>query len=177
METLQIKDALSVISERKSVRHYTGEPVSKEDLIKLLHAAMTAPSAMHMLPWNFVVINDREKLKKLEEGMPFTKMLVNAGTGIVVCATPGDAALGREEFSIIDCTCASENILLAAEALGLGAVWTAVYPEEMLMEFVRKVLDIPSYVIPLNLIPVGHPTGEDKAKNRSDPKYIHWNKW
>lgn len=172
-----IHDALTVIEERKSVRHYTGEKVSKEDIEKILRAGMAAPAAVHMLPWKFIVITDKIKIKTLADGLPFAKMLADAGTAIVVCAVPQEAALGNETFAIIDCTCASENILLAAEALGLGAVWTAVYPNKLLMEFIRKELNIPSGIIPLNVIPIGNPTGEDKTKEKYDPDNIHWEQW
>jgi len=177
METVMLKDALTVIQERKSVRSYTGEPVSKEDIDKLLRAAMAAPAAIHMIPWKFIVVTDKLKLKALADGLPFAKMLIKAGTGIVVCAVPEEAAMSSEAFAILDCTCASENILLAAEALGLGAVWTAVYPNKELMDFVRKELNIPQHIIPLNVIPVGHPTGEEKSQDKYDAKNIRWEKW
>ena len=172
-----IHDALTVIEERKSVRHYTGERVRKEDIEQILRAAMAAPAAVHMLPWKFIVVTGSQKIKELANGLPFAKMLTEAGTAIVVCAVPQEAALGNEDFAIIDCTCASENILLAAEALGLGAVWTAVYPNKQSMDFVRSVLNIPSDIIPLNLIPIGYSTGEDKAKEKFDPSNIHWEQW
>lgn len=177
METVLLKDGLTIIRERKSVRNYTGEPVTKEDIDKLLHAAMAAPAAIHMLPWKFIVITDKTKLKALADGLPFAKMLVRAGTGIVVCAVPQEAAMGSEEFAVLDCCCASENILLAAEAMDLGAVWTAVYPNKELMAFVRRELGIPQHVIPLNIIPIGHPAGEEKAQDKYDIKNIHWEKW
>ena len=177
METVMLKDLLTVIYERKSVRSYTGKAVSKEDIDKLLRAAMAAPAAIHMMPWKFIVVTDKAKLKALADGLPFAKMLIKAGTGIVVCAVSKEAAMSSEEFAILDCTCASENILLAAEALGLGAVWTAVYPNKELMDFVRNELNIPQHVIPLNVIPVGHPTGEEKSQDKYDVKNIHWEKW
>jgi len=177
METVMFKDALTIIRERKSVRGYTGEPVSKEDIDKLLRAAMAAPAAMHMPPWRFIVVTDKARLKALTDGLPFAKMLVEAGTGIVVCAVPQEAAMGSEDFAILGCACASENILLAAEALRLGAVWTAVFPRQELMDFVRNELNIPGDIIPLNIIPVGHSAGEEKTQDKYDEKNIHWEKW
>jgi nitroreductase len=177
METTMVKEGLAVIRERKSVRSYTGEPVNKEEIDQILHAAMAAPAAVHMLPWKFIVITDKAKLQSLAKGLPFAQMLPKAGTAIVVCAVPEEAAMGNEMFAILDCTCASENILLAAEALGLGAVWTAVYPDNELMDFVRQELAIPGYVIPLNIIPVGHPTGEEKFRDKFNAKNIHWEQW
>ncbi len=176
METM-IHDALTVIQERKSVRSYTGQVVSKEDIDIILRAAMAAPAAIHMLPWKFIVVQNKELLEKLADGLPFAKMLITSGTGIVVCADPQEAAMGNEAFALLDCACASENILLAAEALGLGAVWTAVYPNKESMEFVRKTLAIPVRVIPLNVIPVGYPMGEEKAKDKFNQANIHWEKW
>jgi len=177
METVLHKDALTIIRERKSVRSYTGEPVSKGDIDIILRAAMAAPAAIHMMPWKFIVVTEKTTLKTLADGLPFAKMLVTAGTAIVVCAVPQEAAMGSEEFAILDCSCASENILLAAAALGLGAVWTAVYPGKELMAFVKRELGIPPHVIPLNIIPIGHPAGEEIAKDKYDIKNIHWEKW
>lgn len=172
-----LKDALTVIQERKSVRNFTGEPASREDIEQLLHAAMAAPAAVNMRPWKFIVITDKRTLAELMEGLPYAKMLLKAGTAIVVCAMPDEAAGGSEAFAILDCTCATENILLAAEAMGLGAVWTAVYPRKEIMDFVRIKLNIPFNVIPLNIIPVGYPTGEEEAKDKFDSRNIHWEKW
>lgn len=177
METVMLKDALDIIHQRKSVRSYTGELASKEEIDLILRAAMAAPVAIHMIPWKFIVVRDKAKLRTLADGLPFAKMLTQAGTGIVVCAATKEAALSSEEFAIMDCSCASENILLAAEALGLGAVWTAVYPGKELMDFVRKELNIPKHIIPLNIIPVGHPTGEEHSQDKYDAKNIHWEKW
>jgi nitroreductase len=177
MKTEIAKDALTAILQRKSVRNYTGEVVQRADLIQLLKAAMAAPSAVHRLPWKFIVVTNREKLKSLSDGLPFAQMLENAGTGIVVCAVPNEAAGQKESFAILDCACATENILVAAEALGLGAVWTAVYPDKALMDFVRNQLHIPDHVIPLNVIPVGYPVGDEDPREKYDAGNIHWEMW
>lgn len=177
MRTEIATDALTAILHRKSVRNYTGEVVQRDDVMQLLKAAMAAPSAVHKLPWKFIVITNREKLKSLSEGLPFAQMLLKAGTGIVVCAVPREAAGQKESFAILDCACATENILVAAEALGLGAVWTAVYPDKALMDFVRNQLNIPEHVIPLNLIPVGYPVGDENPRKNYDAGNIHWEMW
>lgn len=177
METTLLKDALTVILERKSVRHYTADPVSNEDIEKILQAAMAAPAAVHMLPWKFVVIKERYLLEKLSKGLPFAQMLKQAPVAIVVCAVPEEAAMHSEVYAVLDCACASENILLAAEALGLGGVWTAVYPNKEIIDFVKETLEIPDRVIPLNIIPIGHPAGDEVTKDKYDKKNIHWEKW
>jgi nitroreductase len=163
--------------DRKSVRHFTGETISKKEIQDILRAAMAAPSAVQMLPWIFIVVTDKQMLEALSAKLPFAKMLPEAGTAIIVCVDPRLAAMGKEEFAILDGACASENILLAAEALDLGAVWTAVYPSKELMDEVRKLLGIPPAIIPLNVIPVGHSTGEDKPKRKFKDNVIHWQKW
>jgi nitroreductase len=172
-----IPDALTVIHSRKSVRNFTGEGVTAEQLDILLRAGMCAPTAVNMQPWSFVVVTSRSMLDSLADGLPFAKMLYKAGAAIIVCAIPEKAFDKRTEYAIIDCSLASENILLAAEAIGLGAVWTAAYPYDDRAGFVRKVLNIPQDIIPLNVIPIGHPTGEDKPKDKYKPENIHKEKW
>jgi nitroreductase len=170
-------DALSVIHSRKSVRSFTGEPVGRETLDRLLRAGMAAPTAVNRQPWAFIAVTNRKTLDSLAAGLPYAKMLQKAGAAIIVCALPDKAYEKKAEFAIIDSSCASQNILLAAEALGLGAVWTAAYPEKERMDFVRKMLNIPQDVIPLNVIPIGYPTGVDKPKDKYNPDNIHWEKW
>ena len=172
-----MKDTFDVIHSRKSVRNFTGEAVAKADLEKMLKAGMAAPTAVNMQPWSFVVVTERKKLDELAAGLPHAKMLLKAGAAIIVCAEPKSAFNKSTDFAIIDASLASENILLAAEALGLGAVWTAVYPDEVKAKHIRSVLKIPEDIIPLNVIPVGHPTGEDKPQDKYKKEKIHWEKW
>jgi nitroreductase len=146
-------------------------------LDKIVRAGMAAPSAVNMQPWSFVVVTCRQTLDMLNDGLPDAKMLGNAGAAIIVCAMPDKAYNGLKEFAVIDSTLAGENILLAAEALGLGAVWTATYPYEDRMNVVRKVLGIPGNIIPLNVIPIGYPVGTDKPKNKYKPENVHWQRW
>jgi nitroreductase len=173
----KMSDALFVIHNRKSVRSFTGQSVSKDALDKIIRAGMAAPTAVNKQPWAFVVVTDRKILEALAAGLPYAKMLDKAGAAIIVCAISAKAYEKSLELAVIDSTCASENILLAAEALGLGAVWTAAYPYKDRMEVARKALSIPQDIIPLNVIPVGHPTGTDKPKDKYKPENIHWEKW
>jgi nitroreductase len=176
-EDANMKDTFSVIHSRKSVRSFTGVPVSKNDLDKIIRAGMAAPTACNMQPWSFVVITDRKKLDTLAEGLPYAKMLFKAGAAIIVCAEPDKAFDKSKDFAIIDASLAGENILLSIEALGLGGLWTAVYPISDRMKHVRAVLNIPEEIIPLNVIPVGVPTGEDKPKVKYKKEKIHWEQW
>lgn len=172
-----VPDAISVIHSRKSVRSFTGEAVSREDLEEILRAGMAAPSAVGRSPWEFIVVTERALLERLREGLPYAKMLDKAGAAIVVCGLPAKAHLQKVEYAVIDSSLASENILLAVEALGLGAVWTAAYPYDDRAAHVRAVLGIPEDVIPLNVIPIGHPTGADKPKEKYRAEMIRWGRW
>ena len=173
----EMSDALSVIHSRKSVRNFTGQSVSKDSLDKMLRAGMAAPTAVNKQPWAFVVVTDRKTLDTLAAGLPYAKMLDKAGAAIIVCAIPEKAYEKSPELAVIDSTWASENRLLAAEILGLGAVWTAAYPYKDRMDVARKVLNIPQDIIPLNVIPIGHPAGADKPKDQYRSENIHWEKW
>lgn len=172
-----MKDTFAVIHSRKSVRSFTGEPVSKNDLDTIIKAGMAAPSAVNLQPWSFIAVTGRKKLDTLAEGLPHARMLFKAGAAIVICTEAEKAYNKSKDTAIIDASLAGENILLSIEALGLGGVWTAAYPYEDRMKHVRSVLGIPQEVIPLNVIPVGIPTGEDKPKNKYNKEKIHWEQW
>ena len=169
---------LDVIFSRKSVRSYTGEVVSKKNLEILLKAAMAAPSGRNQQPWAFIVISDPTILQKLAEGLPYAKMLPEAGAAIVVCgySVPHERPNSKDLWEQ-DCAAATQNILLAAEAMKLGAVWTAVHPYPDRQEFVRKILDIQQDIYPFCIIPVGYPTGEEQPKEKFDSAKVHWERW
>ena len=171
------KDTFSVIHSRKSVRSFTGAAVSTEKLEKIIRAGMAAPTAVNKQPWSFVVVIDKKVIDALATGLPTARGIEKAGAVIIVCAEPEKANMQSKDFAIIDASLASENILLATEALGLGGHWTASYPYEDKMKHVRKVLGIPANIIPLNVILVGVPTGEDKPKDKFQKDKIHWGKW
>lgn len=171
------KETLKIIHNRKSVRHFKADEVSNENLDILLKAGMAAPSAVNSQPWEFIVVTNRNVLDEMADKLPYSKMLFQATAAIVVCAVKEKAHHQLEEFAIIDATLASENILLAAEAIGLGAIWTAAYPYEDRQNIVRKALSVPDSIIPLNVIPIGFPTGEDAPKEKYNESKIHWEKW
>ena len=170
-------NALSVIHNRKSVRNFTGEPVTEMELDVLLKAAMAAPSAVNCQPWEFIVVTERRTLDALGDALPYAKMIYKAGAAIVVCGVPANAHKQMLEYAVIDSSLASQNLLLAAESIGLGAIWTAAYPYPDRMESVRTILQIPSDIIPLNVIPIGHPTGADQFKDKFNPEKIHKEAW
>lgn len=168
-------DALEAILTRRSVRKYTKESVSEELVTQLLRAAMAAPSAGNQQPWQFVVVRHPDVLKKLAEVSPYAGMTRDAALAVVIC---GD--LAREErkgFWVQDCAAATQNLLLAAHALGLGAVWCGLYPREERVEKARAVLGIPSQTVPFALVPVGYPAERPETVDRFDRNRIHTDRW
>lgn len=176
--TKEEKNAIEIIMARKSVRSYISRPVEKEKVDIMLKAAMAAPSAVNKQPWAFIVIDDRDVLNKLAEVLPYAKMTAEAPMAIVVCGDLAKSLNGEfGKYWMLDCSAASENLLLAAEALELGAVWTAIYPEEQRIENVRKVLSLPEHIVPFNLIPIGYPQRNEEAKDKFKQENIHYNQW
>lgn len=183
-EPLKVKAAttsgktLETIFNRKSVRHFTSEKVSREQLNLLVKAAMAAPSAVNKQPWDFVIVDDRATLDKLAEGLPYASMLKSATAAVVVCGNMNKALDGdSQQYWIQDCSAATQNLLLAAESIGLGAVWTGVFPSNERVAHVKNTLSIPETSTPLNVIPIGYPTGEDKPKDKWKESNVHYTKW
>ncbi len=180
--------ALDIIMSRTSIRSFTGDPVSKEQLETILKAGMAAPSAMNGQPWRFVVVTDKEKIASVFGSGFRGEMFTQAGAVIVVCGETtqmrkpfGQPDAPEEEmpnkFWYEDCSAAAQNILLAAKALGLGAVWTAGYPAMERVSSIAYALGIPEKVIPLCVIPVGVPAENPEPKDKWKPENIHWEQW
>jgi nitroreductase len=172
-----MKDFFETVHNRASVRSFKPDPVTGLEWDALLRAAMAAPSAVNRQPWEFIVIEDRKTLDTLADALPYAKMAREAPAAVVVCGVPARAFEGKLEFAVIDASLACENLLLAAEALGLGAVWTAVYPEPSREDPVRKLLGIPAEVVPLAFVPIGKPAGETKPKDKFRGDFIHRESW
>ena len=170
-------ETLRVIKNRRSVRNYLDKPVSEEDLEILIKSGMAAPSAVDMRPWDFLVVKNESTLKALADVMPFGKMLPGAGAAVVVCGVPEKSVPDAPEFWVQDCSAASENILLAAESMGLGAVWLGVYPVKERIEGVKKILNVPENVVPLNILSIGYPKGLEKPKDKFEMEKIHRERW
>jgi len=168
-------DAMNAILSRRSIRKYTAQAVSDETITELLEAAMSAPSAGNEQPWRFLVIKDRETLNEIPRFHPYSRMLDHAPVAILVC---GDKRLEKYEgYWVQDCSAATQNILIAVQAKGLGAVWLGIYPlEERVAEF-RKLLDIPDSVIPFALISIGYPAEQKPPSERFDASRIHHERW
>ena len=168
---------LENIHSRKSVRQFTSDPVSEKQVETLLRAAMAAPTAVNYQPWRFVVVTERRELDEIAGILPYAQMLKQAPLAIIVCGeTTWMGGIGNPYWQQ-DCAAATENLLLAAEALGLGAVWTGVYPNEDLYPKLHDYLNLPANIQPLCCIPVGHPSGKTQPRDKWKPENIHYGKW
>jgi len=160
------------------VRRFKEGSIGEQDLETVLRAGMAAPTAKDCRPWHFIVIREREILDALARELPYAKMAFKAQAGIIVVGDPALQAAGIDfDYWVMDGSAATQNILLAIESLGLGAVWTAVYPRPERIAPVRRILGIPDSVIPLNLIPVGIPMGVEEPRDKYDPERVHVNGW
>lgn len=177
-ETDKSAIVLEAIATRTSIRAYENKPVEADKVEKMLRAAMAAPSAINKQPWAFVVLDNRESLDHLADSLPRNKMLRTAPLAIVVCGDMSKAIEGTGRgFWIQDASAATENMLLAAHALGLGAVWTGVYPDPIRTATVSATLGLPSHIIPLTVVPIGYPAESPTPKDKWKPENIHYNKW
>jgi nitroreductase len=163
-------EALEALLTRRSVRRYTNQPVPDELVDKLLHVAMAAPSAGNEQPWLFVVVRDRGQLKAASAAEQYGGMIAGAQVAVVVCA---DLDLVEHEgFWIQDCAAATQNLLLGAHALGLGAVWVGTYPREERVEGLRRVFGLPENLVAFSVVAIGCPADQPPPADRFDPSRI-----
>lgn len=168
-------DLFEAIINRRSIRKFTQENVTTEDINILLRAAMQAPSACNEQPWHFVVVRNEQMRKSLANELPYSKMAAHAPVVIVVCSDLNqDKAKG---FWVQDCSAAIENMLLAAYGRELGAVWCGIHPVQEREDIVRKLLNLPGNIIPFALVPVGHPDQDLGEANRFRADRVHNERW
>lgn len=166
---------MEAIFERRSIRKYQDRKVETEKIEKLLEAAVAAPSASNKQPWHFVVIKDRARLDHLAEVHSYAKMLKEAPLAIAVCADLNKQK--QHDFWVQDCSAATQNILLEAVSLDLGAVWIGCHPVEEREKVVSDYLEVPAGFKTLSLISIGYPAEEKGKADRLSEDIIHYEKW
>ncbi len=168
-------DFMENMLTRRSVRNYAHQPVEQEKVEQLLRAAMQAPSAGNGQPWHFVVLTDRNLLIEVPKFHPYSKMLPSAALAILVC---GDEKVEKYAHRWpLDCGAATQNILLAAHGLGLGAVWLGIHPNNDRAQGFRNLLKLPDHIHPFSLVSIGYPAERPPAEDRYKPERIHYNQW
>lgn len=169
-------DVIETIYKRRSIRRYQDKKVDREKIITLLKAATSAPTAANCQPWEFVVIDEAEKLSELRDKLVFARY--NAPCAIVVCGNMKLAFKGASrEMWVQDCSAALENILIAATDMGLGTVWIGVYPIPSNIKPLKTLLNMPEHVTPLGVVYVGYPAEEKDARTRFDEKRVYWQEY
>lgn len=172
------KSTIDDIMTRSSVRAYSDKEVEPEKIDTLLHAAMAAPTARNLQPWRFVVINDRALLDTISANFGSMTMAKNASLAIVTCGDLSAAMEGEgRDYWIQDVSAATENLLLAAHAMGLGAVWCGIYPVSSRVTDFSALLSLPDNIIPMACVCIGYPAAESTPKDKWHPEYIRYNSW
>ena len=167
-------DTIKAIKTRRSIRRFNEKVVSEIQIRQLLECAMSAPSAYNRQPWQFIVLADRKILDKIAETGHYYA-LGGASAAILVC---GDFEIEDEEkFLIQGCSTAAENILIAANALGLSAVWTSIYPFDDAIDMFRDFFNLSRNILPMAVIPIGYSEEKPFEAARFDEKKVHYNKW
>jgi len=171
----KIVEVLEALHTRRSIRHYKPDPVPEETINAILSAAMMAPSAGNQQPWQFIVIRRRDLLDAIPDFHPHAEMVHQASVAILVC---GDQRIEvHKGFWVQDCSAATQNLLLAAHGLGLGAVWTGIYPRQDRVKGFRQLLNLPQEVIPFALVPLGYPLQPPQKVERFKPERVHYDGW
>lgn len=168
---------LQFIYSRRSIRKYTGQAIPESILTDLLEAAMAAPSAVAKDPWHFVVLRSRAAMDKLATALPNAQMLKSAAAAFIVCGDLQQAHDQELSFLLQDVSAATENILLAASVLGLGACWLGIHPREERITAVRSLFSLPDTVIPVSGVALGWPAQESPARTRYNSTKVHQEQW
>jgi nitroreductase len=171
-----MEESLEFIFRRRSIRKFLERPVEKEKIELLLKAGMAAPSAVNSQPWEFIVIDDPDRLEELRKILPYGKFIAPAA--IAVCGNPQIARnLAGQMYWPFDCSLAAENILLAAAGLELGACWVAVHPIPITKDVVARFLGLPRGAHAMCVIYLGYPVEPKPSRTQYDPARIHWQKY
>lgn len=167
-------ETIDAIMTRRSVRSWTAEPVSEAERKTILEAAMNAPSAADARPWHFVVVDHPAVIARFT-GMGGTEMLSEATCLVMVCGDPSKETYPG--FWPQDCSCAAQNMQLAAHDIGVGCVWIAIYPLEDRVQLCREILSVPDPVVPFALLAMGVPNEVNAPEYRYDEGRVHLNTW
>jgi nitroreductase len=168
---------LQFIFSRRSIRKYQDKTIPKEMLLDLLQAAMAAPSAVARDPWHFIVVQERQTLDNLAAILPHGRMLRRAPAGFVVCGDINRAHDQKESYMLQDLSAAVENILLAANVLGLGACWLGVHPRQERIDGINKLFSLPEHIIPMCAISLGWPAESHEPRTRFREECVHFETW
>ncbi len=170
--------AIKAIMTRRSIRGFTEQLVTDAQLETIMRAAMAAPSAYNEQPWEFIIVDDRAKLEAISKINKYALFAKNAPLGILTCVDFNKVRhQDQRDYGIIDVSIATQNILLAVHALGLGATWTGIYPNKDLIAPYVKEFNLPENITPLAFVPIGYPKAIPNQKDHFKPERIRKNTW
>jgi nitroreductase len=168
-------DLFDAILTRRSIRKYTSQKIDQDLVDKIIKAGMYAPSAVNKQPWHFIVFTDRKSMKEIMNVHQSSAMLAEAQTAILICY---DENLQHDDgYGAVDCSNATQNMLLAAHALGIGACWIGIYPRQNRMEALHTIFGLPQHVKAFAVIALGYPDEKKQVAQRYKPERIHFEKW
>jgi len=168
-------DTLETIYNRRSIHKYTSEKIPEEKIEQILKAAMYAPSARNIQPWHFIVVDKRESIDQISKLSPHAEMMTEAMLAIIIC---GDSNLDPNMDNLImECSAATQNALLAIQALGLGGIWVSSYPIKEAIDGIRKYYEIPENIVPVSIIALGYPAEQATTEDRYNKARVHRNNW
>lgn len=170
-----MNEMIDLIKTRRSIRKYKAKAIPLEEINLIIECAMYAPSAGNQRPWEFIVVTDKSTLEQVAKISPYAMMAKEAPLVIAVCGNQNNER--HKGFWIEDCSAATENLLLAAHSLGIGAVWTGVYPKEDIVAKYQKLFNLPEKVSVLGIIVLGYPNEKPAQQDRYEEKKIHYEKW
>ncbi len=170
-------DTISTILKRRSIRKYQERKISEEDLATILRCAQAAPTAVNSREWEFIVVTEKELLKKVAEcNGNAARMLPDAAAAIIVCGNLQKAYKNAPEYWIIDCAAAVQNILLSATELGIGSVWLGTYPQENKVNNIKALFNMPEHIVPHSVIALGYPDEVPTRQTTFEEDKVHYNK-
>lgn len=169
---------INAIMTRTSVRQYTDDPVTEAQIETLLRAAMAAPTAADARPWQFVVVKERAMLDSIPMHLRQAAPVSRSQVAITICGDMQKAFGGEaRDYWVEDTSAATENLLLAAHAMGLGAVWCGIYPQSEKVKYMSERLQLPEYIVPMGIVAIGHPAESPEPKDKWDAERVHVNVW
>lgn len=171
-------NTLDAIFNRKSIRKYTDQKISKEDIETILKAGMAGPSAVNARPWSFIVVEDRETLNKMADGNgKAAQLLKEAPLGILVCGDIDRTYPLARDYWVIDGAIACQNMILAATELGIGSVWLGTYPQDEKVKAQSAIFDLPESIIPHSIIAFGYAAQDGIEREKWEAGRVHYEKW
>ncbi|MCD7859945.1 MAG: nitroreductase family protein [Firmicutes bacterium] len=167
------------ILSRRSVRSYTQRHISDEDLHTILRAGMSGPTSVNARDWSFLVVRDKQTLNKMADGNGRAATpLRSCDVAILILGDLERAFVRAKDYWVIDCAISGQNMILAAEGLGIGSVWLGTWPQMDKVEAQRELFQLPPTVTPHSIIAFGYPAEE---KTGEHPDYedccVHFEKW